>query len=76
MPPTKSKQRVIFLTIEGEQGLIGVTVLPQSQEKYAKATLGCALLLVEGTVRKTGPESISITAERLFNLAGDTLANC
>ena len=78
MPPTRSKQRVIFLTIEDEQGLIDVTVLPHTQEKYAKAALGCALLLVEGTVRKTGPESISITAERLFDLrrlAGDALAN-
>ena len=38
------------------------------KEKYAKAALGCALLLIEGTVRKTGSESISITAERLFDL--------
>ncbi len=68
MPPTKSKQRIIFLTIEDEWGLIDVTVLPHTQEKYAKVALGCALLLIEGTVRRTGPESISVTAERLFDL--------
>lgn len=65
----QSKQTLfIFLSIKDEQGLIDVTVLPHTQEKYAKAALGCALLLVEGTVRKTGPGSISITGERLFDL--------
>lgn len=68
MPLTRSKQRIIFLTIEDEYGLIDVTVLPQEQKKYAQVALGCALLLVEGTVRKTGPESISVTAARLFDL--------
>jgi len=68
MPPTRSKQRIIFLTIEDEYGLIDVTVLPQEQKKYAQVALGCALLLVEGTVRKTGPESISVNAARLFDL--------
>lgn len=68
MPPTKSKQRVIFLTIEDEVGLIDAAVFSHAQQKYAQVALGCSLLLIEGTVRKTGPESISITAEHLHDL--------
>ncbi len=67
-PPTKSKQRVIFLTIEDEVGLIDIAVFSRAQQKYAQIALGCALLLVEGNVRKTGPESISLTAEHLYDL--------
>lgn len=67
-PPTKSKQRVIFLTIEDEVGLIDAAVFSHVQQKYAQIALGCALLLIEGTVRKTGPESISLTAEHLYDL--------
>jgi error-prone DNA polymerase len=67
-PPTKSKQRVIFLTIEDEVGLIDIAIFSRAQQKYAQVALGCALLLVEGNVRKTGPESISLTAEHLYDL--------
>ncbi len=67
-PPTKSKQRVIFLTIEDELGLIDVSVFPRTQQKYAQLAMGCALLMIDGVVRRTGPESISVNAEHLFDL--------
>ncbi|MGI6344222.1 MAG: DNA polymerase III subunit alpha [Bacillota bacterium] len=67
-PPTRSKQRVIFLTIEDEVGLVEVTVFSNVQKKYAQVALGATLLLVEGTTYRTGPESITVTAEHLFDL--------
>lgn len=67
-PPTKSKQRVIFLTIEDELGLIDVGVFTRTQQKYAQLAMGCALLMIDGVVRRTGPESISVNAEHLFDL--------
>lgn len=67
-PPTRSKQRVIFLTIEDHTGLIDVAVFAAAQEKYARCALTSSLLLVEGTLRKTGVCAVSITALKVLDL--------
>lgn len=67
-PPTRSKQRVIFLTMEDHTGLIDVAVFAAAQEKYARYALTSTLLLVEGTLRKTGVCGASITALRVLDL--------
>jgi len=67
-PPTRSKQRVIFLTIEDPTGLIDVAVFAQAQEKYAACALEATLLYIEGTLRRTGARGLSITAEKVLDL--------
>ncbi|MFQ6066982.1 MAG: DNA polymerase III subunit alpha [bacterium] len=66
-PPTKSGQRVIFLTLEDEDDLIDVTVFPSAQRLYAKDIFEADFLLVEGRVQKHGP-AVSIIADKAFDL--------
>lgn len=67
-PPTRSKQRVIFLTMEDHTGLIDVAVFAATQEKYARNALEASLLLIEGTLRKTGVSGASVTADKVLDL--------
>jgi len=67
-PPTRSKQRVIFLTIEDHTGLIDIAVFAAAQEKYARNALEASLLLIEGTLRKTGVCGVSVTADKVLDL--------
>jgi len=66
-PPTKSGQRVIFLTLEDEEGLIDVTIFPSAQERCAKDIFEADLLLIEGYVQKHGP-AVSVIANKAFDL--------
>ncbi|GAH01873.1 unnamed protein product, partial [marine sediment metagenome] len=67
-PPTRSGQRVIFLTLEDEEGLIDVTVFPSAQQLYAKDIFEADFLLIEGGVQKHGP-AVSIIADKAFDLS-------
>ena len=67
-PPTRSKQRVIFLTLEDCSGLVDVAVFASAQKTCAQAALSGGLLLVEGTLRKTGARGISVTASNVRGL--------
>ncbi len=66
-PPTRSGQRVIFLTLEDEEGLIDVTVFPSAQQLYAKDIFEADFLLIEGCVQKHGP-AVSVIANKAFDL--------
>ena len=66
-PPTRSGQRVIFLTLEDEEGLIDVTVFPSAQDLYAKDIFEADFLLIEGRVQKHGP-AVSVIANKAFDL--------
>lgn len=67
-PPTRSRQRVIFLTLEDCSGLVDVAVFADAQRTCAQAALSEGLLLVEGTLRKTGARGISVTASNVRRL--------
>jgi DNA-directed DNA polymerase III PolC len=67
-PPTRSTQRVIFMTIEDCTGLVDIAVFSRTQEKYAQQALGASVVLVEGVLRKTGARGISITADRVLDM--------
>ncbi|MGE5654232.1 MAG: DNA polymerase III subunit alpha, partial [Bacillota bacterium] len=65
-PPTRSKQRIIFFTLDDEDGLIDLTVFPRVQNQYAAVIMGSTALIVEGRLRKTGVNGISINVQRAF----------
>jgi|YelNatPaOPRAMG01_1025707.scaffolds.fasta_scaffold12802_2 error-prone DNA polymerase len=67
-PPTKSGIRIMFITIEDEYGLIDLTLLPEAQKRYSRTLLLNSLCYFEGTLRKYGKRSISITIERIIPL--------
>jgi error-prone DNA polymerase len=68
MPPTKSGQRIIFVTIEDETGLMDLVVFSKTQTRCAKAILTSEVLTVEGKLRREGKNglSISITVEKVI----------
>lgn len=67
-PPTRSRKRVMFLTLEDEEGLFDVTVFENVQAPYAKKILGSTVLLVEGSLNRFGLRGISILARRFWTL--------
>jgi DNA polymerase III alpha subunit len=53
-PPTRSGKRVMFLTLEDEEGLFDLTVFQDVQAPYAKKILASTVLLVEGVMNRFG----------------------
>jgi len=75
-PPTKSGQRVMFLTLEDETGLFDVVVFSRTQETFAKIILQSEVLTLDGQLHRQGKsgKSISIIMERcLLGLSGSLL---
>jgi error-prone DNA polymerase len=70
MPPTKSGKRVMFLTLEDEEGLFDLTVFQDVQAPYAKEILASAVLLVEGVMNRFGLRGVSIVAKRFWTVRG------
>jgi DNA polymerase III alpha subunit len=67
-PPTRSGRRVVFLTLEDEEGLSDITVFSDVQEKYAKTIFGRYALLVEGRLQRFYPRSFAIVAGKVMPL--------
>jgi error-prone DNA polymerase len=67
-PPTKSGRRVMFLTLEDEEGLFDLTIFEDVHALYAKKILASAVLLVEGMLNRFGLRGVSIVARRFWTL--------
>ncbi len=67
-PLTRSGKRVMFLTLEDEDGLFDLTVFEDVQTRYAKKILASTVLLVEGVLNRFGLRSVSIVARRFWTL--------
>ena len=67
-PPTKSGERVIFLTLEDKYGLVDAAVFPAVQERLGRAACFGAVLVVRGKLRRAGKRDISVTAESVVVL--------
>jgi len=67
-PATKSGKRVMFLTLEDEEGLFDLTVFEDVQVRYAKKILASAVLLVEGVLNRFGLRGVSIVARCFWTL--------
>ena len=65
---TKSGKRVMFLTLEDEDGLFDLTVFEDVQVRYAKKILASAVLLVEGVLNRSGLRGVSIVARRFWTI--------
>jgi error-prone DNA polymerase len=67
MPPTKSRKRVIFVTLEDETGLMDVTVFPKAQVHSAEAILTSEVQTIEGRLQREGRNglALSIILERV-----------
>ena len=67
-PAVRSGQRIIFLTLDDGTGLSDATVFESVQEHCAFTVFHSWLLVVRGTLRRTGRAGISINCERVWDL--------
>jgi error-prone DNA polymerase len=68
-PPTKSGQRVLFLTLEDRYGLVDAAVFAKVQERFGREACFGAVLIVRGHVRRSGERGISVTADSVIQMA-------
>jgi error-prone DNA polymerase len=68
-PAVKSGQRIIFLTIDDGHGLIETTVFESVQEQCAWTIFHSWLLVIRGTIHRTGARGISLNVERAWDLS-------
>jgi error-prone DNA polymerase len=65
-PPTKSGQRVMFVTLADETGLLDVTVFPRTYEGYGEQLFETGTAIVEG--RMNDRRGLALIAERIVAL--------
>ena len=67
-PPIRSGKRVAFVTLDDSTGPVDATFFEEAQDQYAPTLFGSWLLLVRGTVRRTGPRGVSVLADGCWEL--------
>jgi error-prone DNA polymerase len=67
-PAIRSGQRIVFLTLDDATGPVDVTVFESVQPKVAKTVFHAYVLVVRGTVRRTGVRGVSVVAEDVWDL--------
>lgn len=67
-PSVRSGKRVVFLTIDDGCGPIDATFFADAQEKYAATVFSSWLLIVRGTLRRTGPRGVTLRASGAWSL--------
>jgi error-prone DNA polymerase len=68
-PPIRSGRRVVFVTIDDARGPIDATLFEDAQAGYAATVFHSWLLVIRGTVRRTGPRGISLNASGAWELS-------
>ena len=69
-PPVRSGRRVVFLTVDDASGPVDATFFEDAQGPYAATVFHSWLLLVRGTVRRTGERGVSLLASGAWELSG------
>jgi error-prone DNA polymerase len=68
-PPIRSGRRVVFVTLDDATGPVDATLFEDAQAGYAATVFHSWLLVIRGTVRRTGPRGISLNANAAWELA-------
>ena len=68
-PPIRSGRRVVFITLDDATGPVDATFFEDAQAGYAATVFHSWLLVVRGTLRKTGPRGISLNASGAWELS-------
>ncbi len=67
-PPIRSGNRVAFVTLDDSTGPLDAAFFSEAQDQYASTLFHSWLLLIQGTVRRTGPRGVSVLAEGCWEL--------
>ncbi|MFN2625436.1 MAG: DNA polymerase III subunit alpha, partial [Mycobacteriales bacterium] len=67
-PPVRSGRRVVFVTLDDATGPLDATFFEDAQAGYAATVFHSWLLVIRGTVRRTGPRGVSLNASGAWEL--------
>jgi error-prone DNA polymerase len=67
-PPIRSGKRVIFITLDDGFGCSDSTFFADTHEEFAGTLFKSKLLIVRGTVRRTGERGVSLNATGAWDL--------
>ncbi len=67
-PPVRSGQRIIFLSLDDATGVSDATFFESVHDRCAWTVFHTWLLVVEGTVHRTGRRGVSLNAESVWDL--------
>ncbi len=67
-PPIRSGRRVVFVTLDDATGPLDATFFEDAQIGYASTVFHSWLLVIRGTVRRTGPRGVSLLASGCWEL--------
>jgi error-prone DNA polymerase len=67
-PPIRSGRRVVFVTLDDATGPLDATFFDTAQVGYAATLFHSWLLVIRGTMRRTGPRGVSINASGCWDL--------
>jgi error-prone DNA polymerase len=73
-PPTRNGNRVVYVIMEDGTGIADVTVFNDVQQKCGNVLFKEGWLIVKGKVQRRGPKALSIIADDLAPLLGNTNA--
>jgi error-prone DNA polymerase len=68
-PPIRSGKRVAFVTLDDSTGPIDAAFFEEAQQHYAAPLFHSWLLLVRGTIRRTGPRGVSVQANACWEMS-------
>ncbi|MFJ6213952.1 DNA polymerase III subunit alpha [Streptomyces sp. NPDC092296] len=68
-PPVRTGTRVVFATLDDATGPVDLAFFERAQQSSAATVFHSWLLLARGTVRRTGPRGVSLTASAAWDLA-------
>ncbi|GAB3189356.1 DNA polymerase III subunit alpha [Nesterenkonia suensis] len=67
-PPMASGRRVVFISLDDGTGCADVAFFDEAQNNAGEILFTARLMLVEGTIRRTGPRAVSIQACEAWDL--------
>ncbi len=67
-PPTRSGQRVVFISLDDGTGTVECTFFSDAQERSGPVLFGPKILAVSGRTRRTGERGITVSAESAADL--------
>ncbi|MDZ5078452.1 DNA polymerase III subunit alpha [Nesterenkonia sp. HG001] len=67
-PPMASGKRVVFISLDDGTGCADVAFFEEAQSNAGEILFTAQLMLVEGTIRRTGPRAVSIQAADAWDL--------
>ncbi len=67
-PPMRSGRRVVFVSVDDGTGCVDTSFFTEAQHASGEMLFSSRLLLIEGTVRRTGAKAVSVQAVRAWDL--------